>query len=151
MGLHDFYDPQLEVDITRKPAELEQEEIARIQNSAVLIMFTMSVPRRLGEDASEGDLANDKRRCKRILHVLRAAMKQWAKVEEPKWRKPTAGDEKAGVSLDWDTWYAEQDTYLQNRRIYIATYGLARGEKSWANSAVSRLTNEISWLKYAMR
>lgn len=148
--LAEYVDPGLKVDLEKKPEEFELDEIRRIQDSAVAIMYALSMPRRLGGDATSEDLANDKKRCKRVLHVLKQSMQSWSSNTTVEWRAPVEDDRIRGASLDWNIWYEETRVHLMNLRAYIATYGMTKNGE-WARKAVTRLTNELSWLAYAMR
>jgi len=149
--LHEYVDHGLEVDLTRKPADFDREEIERLQDSAAIIIIALSLPRRLGPDAMNEDLSTDKKRCRRVLHVLKQSLEAWSKDgAKVDWRKPTDEDQVRGAALNWAEWYEATKIHLENRRAYIATYGI-KTNSDWAKKAVTRLTNELSWLAYAMR
>src|SRR5436190_8328511 len=151
MYLQQFFDPKLELHPGDSVASLEQEEIRRIQKQAVVVAFAFEVPRRLGADASSDDLAIDKKRCKRVLHVLAAAMRAWATDIGAEDRPIRDEDKAAGASLDWGSWWADHQAYLERRRNYIASWAIKNGEAAWGNRAATRLENELKNLQYAMR
>jgi hypothetical protein len=153
MFLETWFEPGLDVDTDLNSDSFASEEIARIQTAACRILVAFDIPRRLGGDATSDELAADKRRCKRTIHVLRQSLAGWSAKDSSKvgWRPITDEDKVEGASLIWDKWWEEQESYLSARRIYIATWGLKKPDTAYAKSAVTRLSNELTQMAYAMR
>jgi hypothetical protein len=151
--LEQFFDPALAVDTSRDAGSFASEEIARLQTAACRILVAAEIPRRLGGDATSDELAQDKKRCKRALHVLRQQLVGWSEKDPDKieWRQVTEVDRVEGASLLWEPWWKEQESYLTARRAYIATWGLKKPDTAYAKRAVTRLGNELTHMAYAMR
>ena len=153
MFLEQFYNARLKVDVDLKSADLAKDEIARIQTQACMILVALDMPRRIGGDATKSELALEKRRCRRVLWVLRQEMIAWAEKDDKQieWRPITDEDRQAGAALHWEKWWAAHRKYLEQRRVWFATWGLKKPDPDYANQAVSRLSQEIQHLEYALR
>ena len=153
MFLEEWFEPSLKVDTTLTGESFSQEEIARIQTAACYVMVAIEIPRRLGGDATSDELALDKRRCRRVLHVLRQQLVGWSEKDpdKVKWRPLTDEDKAEGASLIWDKWWEGQQAHLTARRAYIATWGLKKPDTEYAKHAVTRINNELNHMAYAMR
>lgn len=153
MFLEQFFDPACEVDLTLDSASLARDELARIQTQACRILVAAEIPRRLGGDATSDELALDKKRCKRVLHVLRQQLIAWSEKDANKieFRPITEADRVEGASMIWADWWRDQQEYLTTRRLYIATWALKKPDTAFGKKAVTRLSNEISHTGYAMR
>jgi hypothetical protein len=151
--LEQWFDAALAVDTALTGESFTQEEIERIQTAACRILVAIEIPRRLGGDATNDELALDKRRCRRALHVLRSGLLSWSEKDDDKvkWRPLTDEDKAEGASLLWDKWWEEQQGYLLERRAYIATWGLKKPDTAYAKPAVTRITTELNHMSYAMR
>lgn len=151
--LETYFNKRLQIEPTQTPAQLSQYEIARIQTQATRILVAMDVPRRLGADATSAELADDKRRCRRVLHVLRQQMLSWAEQDESRIQQRPIDEEdrREGSTLLWKTWWKDHKKYLEQRRAYLATWGLKTGEKTYANKSVNRLDQELKQMEHAMR
>jgi len=148
--LAEWFDPGLEVG-TEKPKDIEHEECERLARQLAIVAAAGEIPRRIGADADSEELATDKRRSKRVAHVLRQSYLAWAGKHV---NGLPNGDEisKEAAQLDWEAWGKEQEVWLTNRMHYIVTLvHKNNGDEKFAKSAVVRLRNEVSWLRYALR
>jgi hypothetical protein len=143
-----YYDPGVELR-DESPEEMEQFERERLYVLFAVASAAGQIPRRVGGDADGDELRNDKKRCRRIAHVAEQCFKAWGGVPG----KGVAKDiSKEAAQVFWDKWWANHQVVLKNRIAYIASYGLQHAEhERWAKKSVVRLTNEQSWLSYALR
>jgi hypothetical protein len=109
------------------------------------------MPRRLGGDATSEDLALDKKRVKRVLHVLSQSLKAWDAADRIAQIDLTDELRREGAQLNWAQFAADYRAYLEGRIKYVATWSTQTGHTEWGKKAVVRLNNERSWLEYAMR
>lgn len=147
MGLlESYHDPGLEVDLTVSLESVVAAEQARLSAACAILAVTAAIPRRLS-DASREELALDKKRARRVLHVERQALAAW----DGKEREPTADERSAGAQLSWELWPETTRTLISTRTRYIATWAKRTGNLRFGKSAIVRLTQEASWLDYALR
>lgn len=143
-----WVDPALPVaDLSSE--QLEADEIERLLRDLAIILFASQIPRRLGGDASSGELAEDKRRCRRTSWALRQALLQWTK----RIVLPEATDEirQTGAALDWPTFGEQHLAVLTERTRRAATWAALNGERKWGGMIVTRLENERRWITHALR
>jgi hypothetical protein len=139
------YDADLPVK-DEKAAGLAKQERERLTRACALIDGVKAIPRRIGAEATGEELAADKKRARRVRWALSQALDSWG---GPVREKQDVAKEAA--QLDWNTWWGEQQVHLNNRIVYIATWGIKRNQERWAKSAVVKLNNELHWVSYAMR
>lgn len=144
--LDTFMDPALEIDLSFSLEDATAQEIDRLQTAAATIVSALAVPRRLG-DVTREELSLDKKRARRVLHPLRQCLGAWGGKE----RDPLPEEQSAGAQIRWDVWYEEHCVLVAGRRLYLATWAKRTGQLSFGKSAVVRLSQELSWLEYAMR
>jgi hypothetical protein len=138
---------RLEEQITRD--SLVSREIDRITRALILIGVTGSIPRRLGSEATNHELAIDKKRSKRVEHVLRQALAAWSK-KDPR-IQVTAEIQKEGIQLEWSEFVPNHMTQVMSELTLLATWSIQNDEARWGRTAVVSLENELRWLSYAMR
>lgn len=79
----------------------------RLQRGIAQCEEALGVPRRLGGDATDRELADDKRAARRIKHRLEVALKDWV------WGWPRPEDldplppDGTGARLIWSDWWDE--------------------------------------------
>jgi len=147
--LQQFLDPSLRVSRSDTPDKLAVKETDRLQELFAVAMAARDIPRRLGADASDEELAEDKRRCRRIAHVAEQSLISWGAEVKP---QASASISKAAAQVVWKRWWEEHRTYLDGRMRYIATWTYKTGEhEAWAKTALVKLANEYRWLEYALR
>jgi len=108
-----------------------------------------SIPRRLGGEATDLELAIDKKRARRVEHALRQSFSSWSK-RDPK-IQVTAEIQKEGIQLEWDDFIMRHMTQIMTELPLIATWAIQNDEARWGRSAVVYLENETRWVTYAMR
>lgn len=140
------FDPGLAVDLADTPESLAAQEIDRLQSKCAVVSIAGQIPRRIGKASGE-ELALDKLRCRRVLHVCRQSLKSWGGEE----RLPSDEEQIEGAQLLWEQWADAYTSEVEARIRYFATWGKRTGETSVAKSAVVRLDQELRWLRYALR
>jgi hypothetical protein len=140
------FDPGLAVDLADTPDSLAGQEIDRLQSKCAVVSVAGQIPRRIGKASGE-ELALDKLRCRRVLHVCRQSLKSWGGEE----RLPSDEEQIAGAQLLWEEWTSAYASEVETRIRYFATWGKRAGEIKVAKSAVVRLEQELRWLRYALR
>jgi hypothetical protein len=146
-----YYDPQLPISVAATISEIEEAEIARIRRQAAVILVAISMPRRLGGEATDEDLALDKKRARRVLHVLKQCLNQWSKGHRLDDLIINDDIRREGAQLDWESWWDNHRSYLEMRLRYVATWSVQADQRRWGKTAVVRLNNETSWMRYALR
>ena len=141
-----YQDPALETDLTIGPDDITASEVARLQRMLATVVVTGSIPRRLS-DATREELALDKKRARRVAHVLRQCLVAWGGEE----RAPDAGERIAGAQLDWQQWSEVQGANVSARIRHVATWAKRTGHLRFGKTAVVRLTQEVDWMSYALR
>lgn len=144
--LDERYDPALVIDPDLIADKIVSEEIDRLQTVCGVVSTTLLLPRRLSE-ASPAELVLDKKRARRVLHVARKCLASWGGEE----REATDEEKIKGAQLDWLLWFEDVLPKLERKVRYLATWGKKTQELKFAKSAVVKLEQEISWLRYAMR
>lgn len=139
----------------RIPADLDgerisAEEIERLLTDLSIVLYASQIPRRLGGDALSDELAEDKRRCRRVSWALRQSLRQWTpKVELP--NPVPEGLRQAGAQLEWTVYREQHDAILTERTKRAATWAALNGEKKWGATIVTCLENERRWITHALR
>lgn len=146
----DHLDLKLTVSPNDSADKFRAAEIERLQQLAAVMRAAAMHPRRLGGDAMPEELALDKKRSKRVLHVVEKSLALWG-------GEPAAWDQarQVAATLKWEDWWSEHERRIQSRQRYIATwchrYGDQNGDIKWCNSALSKLSSELQWIAYALR
>lgn len=145
--LMQWHDPGLTVNEEDTADSLVQEERQRLAKMLAVAEAAQTVPRRLGADATPDELAADKRRSRRIAHVARQCATAWGKIVS------ITGDvSREAAQVNWSQWWETHKTWLINRIKYIVAWAQKTGaDEKWTKSTVVKLTNELTWLTYAMR
>lgn len=138
---------RLSRDLTEK--SIREGEIGRIHSAKVIVLVAWSIPRRLGSDASDVELALDKRRARRVAHALDQSLLSWTK--KPPKVKPDENDRRAGAQLDWIEFVGHHALGVQDSLRLVATWSMRNDQEVWGRSAVVRLNNELHWVSYALR
>jgi hypothetical protein len=144
-----FYDPALDISGIGSREELERRQLDRISRALSVAILAGTTPRRLGGDATDEELALDKKRARRAGHGLGQALKQWTK---RKIDLPLDGDVRSeGAMLSWSTWKDRHLSALQYELRLVATWAVQKEEETWGKSAIVKLENELKWTDYAFR
>lgn len=143
------YDAALDVSGIGSREELERRQVDRIARALSVVLLAGGTPRRLGGDATDAELALDKKRARRTGHVFGQAIKQWTKkkVDLPL-------DDKVrseGAQIDWPKWIEAHTAEINQQLRCLVTWALQNDEERWAKSAVVKLENELRWVSYAAR
>jgi len=144
-----YFDSGLAVSELETKESLVSREVERIQTALTVVGVVGSIPRRLGGEATDKELAIDKRRARRVDHALRQSFSSWSK-REPK-IQVTAEIQREGIQLEWDEFIMEHMTQVMTELPLLATWAILNEETRWGRSAVVYLENEIRWITYAMR
>lgn len=145
-----WVDPDLPLPADLGIPQLEADEISRLTDQLTVILFASSIPRRLGGDAASGELALDKRRCRRAAWALRQALGQWTRrIELPD--DPAEELRIAGATLDWDVFAEQHVGMLTERTKRAATWAALNAERKWGISVVTRFENERRWIIHSLR
>lgn len=147
--LQQYFDPALEPPSAGNREELETREVDRIERELSIVLVASMMPRRLGGDATDDDLALDKRRAKRVSHALIKSRAGWTKK-----RFNALSDEeirRLGAQLDWNKWLESHIWAIEHELRCLATWAVHHDELRWGRSAVVRLANERNWVTYGMR
>ena len=143
------YDPELDVSAIGSREEVELRQVERISRALSVVILAGTTPRRLGGDATDDELALDKKRARRAGHALGQSLKQWTKR-----RQQLPLDDKVrmeGAQISWEVWSSTHVNALEKELRCAATYALRSDEERWGKSAVVRLENELKWLQIALR
>lgn len=147
MGLLETYqDPGLDVDSSLSAEQVSAAEQERLACWLATVVACGAVPRRLS-DANREELALDKRRARRVAHVLRQSLIAWGGKE----REPTPEERSAGAQLDWATWAESCGAATSVRIRMIATWAKKTDNLRFGKSGVVRLVQEVEWMSYALR
>lgn len=144
-----FYDPELDVSPIESREELDRRQIERVSRALSVVIIAGMTPRRLGGDATDEELALDKKRARRAGHALGQSLKQWTKRKQ---NLPNDdGVRMEGAQINWESWAEAHISELQQQLRCVTTYALRSNEERWGKSAVVRLENELKWLQIALR
>lgn len=143
------YDPALEIDHIAAREDLEREQVDRLKRSLAIVLMASSIPRRLGADASDDELALDKKRARRTSHALKQALTGWSK--RPGDLPMNDGIRIEGAQTSWQGWAEAHVASIKVQLRVVSTYAVKKDEEPWGKSAVVKLENEINWVTYALR
>ena len=144
-----YFDPGLEIPRAISRESLVSSEIDRITGAMTIIYVVGSIRRRLGIEATDPELALDKKRAKRVGWALTQSLICWSK-KAPK-IQVTAEVQREGHHLEWDQFILSHVTQLNTDLRLLATWAIQNDESRWGRTAVVNLENELRWLNYAMR
>lgn len=82
-----------------------QLNIARLMRGIVQCDEVLGVPRRLGGDATDKELADDKRMARRVKHRLQTALDDWPD------KLPEVPPDGTGARLKWVDWWTAWHEY----------------------------------------
>jgi hypothetical protein len=143
--LDQFYDHELEVE-AHTQEELTRVEIERLVRTLAVAINAAAIPRRLNGALPE-EHAADKQLSKKIAHVAAQSLRAWG--YEPE-LVPSTDPEvmREAAHVEWAAWMEARESWLQNRVRYIATWQFKRsGDPFFAKSTVTKLNNELSWMR----
>jgi hypothetical protein len=143
-----YYDPGFEIPKGLSAESIAEREIARITRALTLIIVAGEIPRRLG-DATDAELALDKKRARRVGWALAQAHSCWSN-KDPKIQL-TPELEREGAQLEYIYFIPEHMTQIMNELRLVATWAKQRDQERWGRSSVVSLENEMRWVMYAMR
>lgn len=128
----------------------ERVERERLTAAIAIARAAQDIPRRLGEDATETELAADKRTAKRIAYALDQCLKAWGGPVMLTMKKEEI--QRQGAQVDWNVWWADQQAYINQRMRYVVTWQHKHaGDLRWTKSSVVRFRNELRWVQHALR
>lgn len=146
--LAQYFDPDLTPPKATQ-AELEADQVKRITRALSVVLYAGGIPRRLGGDASDEELATDRKRARRVAHALKQSIRGWAKKMPD---LPTDEELRVeGAQIVWDTWAQAYIADLNLQLRTLVTWSVRQEQERWGRSAIVKLENEINWLTYAMR
>ena len=147
--LERYFDSGLAVPEAISRESLVSSEIERIKSAATIIYVVSTIPRRLGGEATDAELALDKKRAKRVGWALEQALGGWTRKRVS--YQVTAEIQREGAQLEWELFVPAHLTQLNTELCLVATWAIQNDEARWGRSAVVSLENEIRWMTYAMR
>lgn len=147
--LQRFFDPALDPPAVESREQLEARQIERIGRSMSVSILAGAIPRRLGPEATDIELALDARRAKRMAHALGQSVKGWTKKKVPLPLNDSVRME--GAQIVWEVWASDHLIVITNELRYLATWSILNDQEKWGRSCVVRLENEEGWIKHAMR
>lgn len=150
--LTDLHDPALEIPADTTTESIVKEEVERLARLTAIMGTTVTIPRRLGADASPEELAVDKKRGRRVTHALAQCLGAWNGGPFGYLPETEAIRQESAVLL-WGHWWEEHQVWLGGRLCFIATWARKSevSDERWAKSAVVKLQNEQRWIAYALR
>lgn len=86
-----------------------EANIKRLERGVTQCLEVLDVPRRLGGDATDKELADDKRMARRIKHRLVVALADWDGLVDGECAGLPA--DGTGARLKWDLWWDEWKQY----------------------------------------
>lgn len=145
-----WYDPDLAIKDGETKDAINKEEVERLATLYWIAITAHAIPRRVGSEANQDELAADKQRCRRVAHAAEQLVLMWSGRKTV----PTISADitRQAAQVNWEAWWAEHSVWLANRLRYIATWAQKedRNDK-WAKGAAVRLNNEAKWMSYALR
>lgn len=145
-----YTDPAMRVDEALPLEQLASDESERLANSLAIVLAAYAVPRRLGGEASNQELARDKRTGRRVLHALQQAHAQWAD-QNGRQLEVTEEHRQKGAKLSWTEFGRNHRIDLDTRLRYVATWAAKTGNKREGRTLLVKLQNEKRWVEYALR
>jgi len=146
----EWYDPELAIKADETKDTITKAEVERLTMLYWIAITAHTIPRRVGPEANQEELAADKHRCRRVAHAAEQLVLGWSGRKTV----PSISVDvtRQAAQVDWEKWWAEHSVWLNNRLRYVATWA-QKTDKSdkWAKSAVVKLNNEIKWISYALR
>lgn len=147
-----YFDSGLEIPGDATVATIRDEELARVGRTLAVVILASTLPRRLGGDAGDTELALDKRRARRVVHVLQNVWLSWAG-KKAGIRLPVTDSEinREAAQLDWERFRDVHIAGVNSRARYAATWAILHDKERWGRSAIVMYENEIKWVTYALR
>lgn len=151
--LSEWYDPGLETDPKDTVESITAAEISRLARQASVAGLALGIPRRLGGEADSDELALDKKRAKRVIHVLVQCLNSWKGNGNPEGPFPMDdGIRMEAAQIIWPDWCESHTVWLRNRLRYVVTWGRQNNvDEKAIKKMATRLRNELGWVSYALR
>jgi hypothetical protein len=125
-----------------------QSAVDRLATTTALAEAALEIPRRLGNDATGGELAKDKIRCRRVMHVVKKTTPGWSNYKPHK----VADMKMEAAVLDWIAWFENQTKVLRREmNIIAALHFKSESPAIDCKQALMWTNNEYRWLAYALR
>jgi hypothetical protein len=144
-----YFDSGLKLPKTLNKEKIEFKQVDRISRALSVVLVAGSTPRRLGADATNQELALDKKRARRMAAALAQSLKGWTM------HKPVHDNEeqvrREGARILWDSWLIKHSSDVQDALRLAATWAILNDEERWGRSCVVKLENELNWTDYALR
>ena len=144
-----WYDAGLEIPPDLSEEVVTGDEIGRLTKHLAVVIYAASISRRLGGDASDEEMALDKKRGRRTAHALSQSLRGWAG------RVPTlkADDEirRLGAQMDWIKFREEHAADVLLRLRTISTWAMQTDNEKFGKTAAVKYQNELGWVGYALR
>lgn len=145
--LAQYYDPALNVN-GLDPQLVEHQERERLKRLLAMATSAAIHPRRV--DGTPDEVAEDKRRSKRVAHAFAQSLVAWGEAEPRGIATQDIQSEAARV--EWVSWSQRQRAQLELRIREIVTASFKNTiDPRWTKRAVVRYLNEIKWLEHALR
>lgn len=143
-----YYDPELSMTAATTK-ELEAAQLDRLKRSLQVVVYAGSIPRRLGGEASDRELAIDRKRARRVGHALKQSIGGWSKKQVKLQDNNELRIE--GAQLIWPDWFEAYLVRLDNEVKLVVSWAIRNDQQRWGRSAVVKFENELNWITYAMR
>lgn len=114
-----------------------EANINRLERGVTQCLEVLDVPRRLGADASDKELADDKRMARRVKHRLVVALGDWNGLVDGECAGLPA--DGTGARLIWSKWWDEWVEYARELR-----------EQASNSSEQHAIDRELEGLAYVM-
>ena len=143
--LQAYFDPRANpVDLP--PEHIALRERTRLIQAGMLARCVWSMKRRLGQDATHEELANDKQISRRVEHCELKYAQMWGD-------EPVNGEDLriSAAQVRWEDWLAETLSGIGARRLRIATWAIRYGYEREGRQFVHRLCQEEADLQRIRR
>jgi hypothetical protein len=147
-GLGQWYTPALSSKSTKD--QLLTADRAELQVLVAVCDRALAMPRRLGGDATSADLANDKKKAKRLGHCFRQSLKAWGAPEIATGALDKEVRQRAAV-VRWEELADQRRQWILSRFAPYVTLAIDEGQEQWGWTIVNLLKNELRWMDYALR
>jgi hypothetical protein len=151
--LDQWYSASTSTEETFDADAFAQERMKQLTHALLMGHFAMSIPRRLGGDATPDELADDKRFSKTLRNRLLSSLRQWDSEAEltlddvledtPDGLLEAA--RVAGAQVDWHAWFKSFAKDGRKQLSILAAYATeGKVNAKLANSYGQRIYNELN-------
>jgi hypothetical protein len=151
-----YFDESIHINMADTAKRIEARNRHRLRHDIDVWIHVRTIPRRLGFDADNLELAMDKKTSRRVEHALKNSLKLWGGTHKGYNPNGSGPISREAAQMDAKKWLKRQCKRIKREQRYIATWALQLHENDtqylrWANKAIWRLGNEIELIKSALR